>query len=403
MTLNPDGNNFYGPSDAWAGTWKDGTFYRIEGKTGIIKETVKIKDEMGVASNPYGAAIDRYGILWAPNEGTHNLFWFDTTMPTQQGMVVAPAGGAGFYGIAVDGFTTQVAGKDVQVQQVWLGEIGGSGAFRYRPVRDGTYDGLGKGTWAHVSFSGGKTQGRGIGVDNRKPTSFAWVALDGGAMGRIPTNVPDGPTVLPGAMHTFDTGADGTLGAGVALDLDIWGINQGSSSATHFKVDAMGNVVGPPDQIPLDDKPMASDSFCPSMAGGCKPHPYTYSDFTGFGLKNFTNPHGSYTWIQGPCAGNKAPKWLKVLWDANVPMGTSLGLRARTADTLAGLAAAPWIGSWKTSPADLSKPPGPVAPNPGSFLQVEFDLSTQDPQISPALKGFQIAYDCLTTGPGLSG
>jgi hypothetical protein len=398
-----EGNDFTQPSDAWAGTWDNGTFYRIDGATGKIKTTVKIKDQNGVASKPYGAAIDKYGILWAPNEGQRNLFWFDTTNPAQQGMITAPSDmGGGFYGIAIDGFSQKVAGVDKVISQVWMGEISGAGAFRYRPLRDGTYDGLDKGTWAHAVFPGGSPNGRGIGVDNRKPTSFAWVALDSGAIGRIPTNVADGLTMLPAAMNTFPTAAGaGTLGAGVALDLDIWGVNQGTSSATHFKVDAAGNPVGAPDQIPLDDKPGSPDNFCPAPSGlGCKPHPYTYSDFTGFGLKNFTNPHGSYTWIQGPCPGGKAPKWLKVLWDASTPTGTALTVRVRGADTLAALTAAPWIGPWKASPADLSMAPGPLMPNPTGFLQLEFDFTTQDPTISPALKGFQIAWDCLMSGPG---
>src|SRR5258708_30150045 len=109
-----------------------------------------------------------------------------------------------------------------------------------------------------------------MGVDNRTP-AWAWVALDGGAIGKIPADMPDGTSNYAAAPNVFSTGASGTLGAGVAIDLDIWGINQGTSSATHFPVDAMGNVTLPTaaDQVTLDDNP----------ANGAivKPQPYTYS------------------------------------------------------------------------------------------------------------------------------
>ena len=33
------------------------------------------------------------------------------------------------------------------------------------------------------------------------------------------------------------------------------------------------------------------------------PQPYTYSDFTGFGLRNFTRPAGTYTYVIQGCNG----------------------------------------------------------------------------------------------------
>ncbi|MBI5535168.1 MAG: hypothetical protein HY898_20745 [Deltaproteobacteria bacterium] len=400
----------YGASDAWAGTWKDGTFYRIQGKTGQIIDTVKIQDQAGVASVPYGAAVDRCGILWAPNEANHQLFYFDTANTSMQGMTQNPHGGSGFYGIAVDGFKqpNPDGGAPLEIQQIWLGEVGASGAYRYRPVRDQGFAGLGTGTWAFVTFTGGSAQGRGIGVDNRTPTAYAWVALDGyvpgsppAAIGRIPTNIADGVSVL-GPENTFPTGQVGTLGAGVANDLDIWGINQGTSSASHFKVDAAGNVIGAPDTVPLDDKPAAAEDFCANpVSGQCKPHPYTYSDFTGFGLRNFTVPHGVYTWIQQGCLGGKKTKWKKIYWDALTPAGTELTVQARSADTKPALNTATYTGAFKVSPADLEvkQAPGPLAPNPADYLQVEFDFTTTNSEESPKLKSFQIVYECVDDVP----
>ena len=389
----------YGASDAWAGTHTDGVFYRIHGNTGAIIATVPILPQNGVASTPYGAAIDKYGILWAPNQGTGHLFYFDTNNPSNQGMVTYPeAHGGGFYGIAMDGYKEidPNTGDPVDIQQVWLGDVGGSAAYRYRPKRDGTFEGLAQGTWAYANFEGGPTRGRGLGVDNRSPTSFVWVALDGypswtGHIGRVPYDVLDGVTTLTAAGNTFDTTQGMTTGAGVAFDGDIWGINQDSSSAVHFKVDDQGNVVGGPDVVPLDDKPNSPENFCGQ--GTCKPHPYTYSDFTGFGLRNFTNPQGYYAWVQeGHCEPGKT-KFLKVEWDAFTPPGTSITLSVRTADSKTVLENSPWIGTWDASPAVLENAPGPLDPNPTNFIEVLFELTTQNDD-SPKLKSFQIIASC---------
>lgn len=399
LALSPPDNNEFGAvqasSNAWVGTWKNGTFFRINGDTGLIEKTVKIEDREGVQSLPYGAVVDQYGILWAPNEAQTHLFYFDTKDPTKQGMVSADAvGGTGFYGIAVDGFT--VPGESKARQQIWLGEVGSSGAYRYRPKRDGGFDGLSQGTWARAAFEGdgAVTQGRGIGVDNRQPTSFAWVALDSGAIGRIPTDLPDQVSSLLAPTSVFPTGQKGTLGAGVASNLDVWGVNQDTSSATHFTVDAKGDIVGPPDTIPLDDKPNSGADFCP--LGGCKPYPYTYSDFTGFGLVNFTSPKGYYAWTQPGCPGNAETTWYAVAFDADVPQDTTVTVAARGADSLADLEKASFTAEYAVSPANLLGAPGPLAKNPAKYLQVRFTLSTNG-VTSPKLKGFQIAYACAQT------
>ena len=404
LTLAPSEMEMFppAPSDAWAGTWKNGVFYKINGATGEIVNIVQIQPQNGVGSQPYGAAVDRYGILWAPNIGSYSLFYFNTKDPTQQGMVQAGVGGGGFYGIAIDGYT--VPGASTQTQQIWMGEVSGAGAYRYRPVRDQGFDGIKNGTWARAAFDapGSVSQGRGIGVDNRQPLSFAWVALDGylsggnGGIGRIPVDIPDNTTNFMGATSVFGTEQGGTLGAGVAANLDIWGINQANSSATHFTVDMAGNLMGPPDQVPLDDKPNSPEGFC--GAGQCKPHPYTYSDFTGFGLVNFTNPKGYYSLIQKGCDNGDKTRWYAVEWDQDMPAGTQISMVARSADSLAGLAAAPFTGQYLASPADLQVAPGPLLPNPANYIEVQFVLTTTN-DISPKLKGFAVAFACEADDP----
>src|SRR5581483_10513522 len=344
-----------------------------------------------VTPNPYGAAIDSFGILWAPVEATGALYYFDTNAanpadPMNQGVVTETLTGSGFYGIAIDGYKD--AGGNL-IQQVWMGNVGNSGAYRYRPVRNGTFAGIGTGTWSHVQFTGGVTQGRGIGVDNRTPTSYVWVALDGGAIGKIPFDVMDGEQTFAAATNVFSTKQAGTLGAGVAIDLDIWGINQGSSSATHFSVDPMGNVLNAasPDQVTLDDNPTNNAIS--------KPQPYTYSDFTGFGLRNFTNPHGTYDWTQTGC-GPMRTHWIGVTWDAETTPGvTAVTMKARSADSTAALGSALFTNPYLSSPADLTAAPRPVSPNPSGFLDVEFILTTTDKSVTPKLKSFNIIWECV--------
>ena len=349
-----------------------------------------------VDSHPYGAAIDQFGILWAPNVYNHHLFYFDTTdpnNPNKQGVVGAPTSlgydGTGFYGIAVDGYQD----KDAKlVQQVWVAHYGGSGgAFRYRPVRTTSFADLAKGTWAYITFNGpnfSACNGRGIAVDNRTPAN-AWVGLDSnpGGVGRIDANVADGATVTDRVFRAGAYAGATTLGVGVANDLDIWGVNQSDSSLTHYTVAATTADLTPADKVVLSDNPR--------LAGGQQPNPYTYSDFTGFGLRNFTNPRGYYQWTQVGCSNGQAgkTKWVSVVWDADVPNNTGVVVRVRSADDIATLNAATFSTPFTMTPADLTLPPA-LMPNPSGYLQVEFDLSTMQKDVTPTLKGFQIIYEC---------
>jgi hypothetical protein len=286
------------PSDAWVGTYADGSFYRIDAATGTIKSSVTLASHSGMTSHPYGAVIDQFGILWAENvagDGSCSngcVFYFDTANTANQDAVAPPIAlaGSGFNGIALDGFR----GATGLVQQIWFGAYGGYGAYRYRPVRNTTFAAIHNGTWAlgQITGSGQISAARGLAVDNRNP-AFVWVAFDGGGVGKIPTNLPDGNTTLAPAANLVLTSQNMTVGTGVDGGDDVWAANQGSSTLTHFSVDAVGNVTnsGSPDQLNLDDRFGAPDSSCPHpMFGLCKPHPDTNSDFTGFAFLTFTYP-----------------------------------------------------------------------------------------------------------------
>ncbi len=48
-----------------------GQFFRVDGVTGLVEDTVQIQPQNGVSSNPYGAAVDFYG------KGTWRLWDID--------------------------------------------------------------------------------------------------------------------------------------------------------------------------------------------------------------------------------------------------------------------------------------------------------------------------------------
>ncbi|MSP61859.1 MAG: hypothetical protein EXR72_16300 [Myxococcales bacterium] len=244
----------------------------------------------------------------------------------------------------------------------------------------------------------------GVAVDSRTPKRyFAWVAGDK-AVVRIPasdTPLPNGQDVLvDGANYPAVKIAGQGKGVGVDRAQNVWNVS-GDSSATRILVDAQGNmkwpdIFSPPigaNRCPAGDRCNTKDS--PKSS----PAPYTYSDFTGFGLTNFTDPKGFYSYLQEGCVGVQNgwnTRWIAVDWDAVVPPNTTLAVRARS-----GATAKPddtwgaWTLPFPVSPADLIAGDA-LSPNylADAYLQVEFHLTSNDQKSAPTLKSFHILFAC---------
>ena len=387
-----------GPSDAWAGTFNDGAFYRIDGTTGLTKAQGNVGAKGGPGITPYGAAIDANGILWAVNLGG-GLAYFDTGNPTVSAKVRTPTfSPLGGYGMTLD--------RD---QNIWMGGYPTNNAYRYSPDRSAGFAQLANGFWTMVknvgNSNGASGNGRGVAADSRTQASYdIWVARDGnpGAVARIRSEdapMPAGAdTTIDGSgFAAMQVAGNNTIGAGVDTDQNIWGISYGGSVATRIKVDAMGNMTKP------DTTGGTAGKSCPVGAGdrcalnftgtSTSADPYTYSDFTGFGLRNFTNPKGTWSIVKLGC-GTQDTNWEKVIWDADVPANTTLTVRSgKTAVPDASWG--PWTGGYTTSPADVKVAPGPMMPNPAPYMEVEFDFATTDRAATPRLKSMSIAYECI--------
>ncbi len=356
------------PGNVWVGMFTEQAFYQINGETGALMQRVPAGTAtLGIS--PYGAAIDGNGILWAPNGagGTGPLARIDTS--TNPSPAPTLAGGVhpnGSYGIAVD-----------LMDRVWLAGWSNNTMHRYTPST---------GVWTTATIPSSPGWGvRGIGIDTR---GNIWGALHGTGAG-----FPGSRLVRIDANSATETGIwdmpgqTTPTGAGVDFDGDVWAINQTTSSASRLHIDA---VSGQPVAHPTTGNIV--DTFPVGL------NPYTYSDFTGLGLRTVTRPSGEYLVpIQG-CTGNEQATWTEVAWTSTEPPGTEVEIYVRAGDDLATLNQAPLFGPWLVSPANLQVPPGPV---PASrYLLLIIRMISQDRESTPIVHSYNVEWSCPGDVPG---
>jgi len=282
----------------------------------------------------YGLAIDAEGIIWIATMTDAGLAAFNTNTNRYVG-AWAPSRCGSTYGVSVDGDGNVWAGSWRCNSLLRLDRTAFEAgrvvfdAFMHSTIletRGVAVDGTGA---VYVAASGTNRLGK------FDPATSAWLWT-------IPTcNVP--------------------IGVGVASDANIWVICQGSAEAIRYT----------PDGEELDTVTTGRG-------------PYSYSDMTGFQLRNFTAPRG--TWAVDFDCGFAACTVDRVRYDAAIPSGTSVAVRARTRVD----ASAPW-GEWSpafnVSPAEVS---GFLAP--GRFAQVEVTLATTSRSLSPVVSSVSIEW-----------
>lgn len=356
--------------DAWVGTYNrkpQNAFYRIAGDTGKLDGPYPLPDN----HHSYGCAVDSSGIVWSADVGdTSNsksrlgsLAYVDTGNPSQVGSRLETKWAWTFYGIAVD-----------PSGNIWLGGYKSKKIFRYRPNRPSFAD-LKTGTWTAITQPSALTNSRGIAIDNR---GKVWVAIQNGYVWRVDQSIADGEQDLSNDTNYWKVSGGNVIGVGVDFAGHVWAVSFANDVASRLDVDAQGNPTLPP-TAETQTVPVGNN-------------PYTYSDFTGFGLKTVIAPVGRYAYTFHPCPGIKAD-WQAVLYNATLPGKTAITLRVRSGDTESTLGQ--WIGPYETSPAELQAGAAmPLAPNPAEILQVEFTLSSGDALTSPTLHDFQVQYSC---------
>ncbi len=338
---------------AWIGIYSDMRYYEIDALSGEITG----EEANCSPCTPYGAAIDRDGVLWSACL-SQNMCHFDTEDTSDVEVLLMPSGSN--YGITVD-----------QNGDVWLGGT----VTRYAPADEewttvpiGACDGFG--------FGGG-LYGTGIASDGN---GSIWVGgCSTGSVCRIDSESLECTQIMAN---------NGSYGMAVDFDGYVWGIGMGQNNAA---------VIDPEDEsveLVLND--------CAGGGGyyggtGCLVNPYTYSDMTGFQLRNATDPFGEYTIAFEGC-GAGATTWTAISFEAETPVGSAIQFSVRTHDDLALLGAQPWVVIGTTepleSPAPILDAIAAAGQAQGNYIEVQARLMSLDRLAKPFLLMLGAQYSC---------
>jgi len=314
----------------WVGLFEEQKYVELDRRTGVATGV-----EVSVAPcTPYGAAIDRDGHLWSACLSS-NLASFDTANPGAGARVIQQPGSN--YGITVD-----------EHGHVWTG----GSVTRYDPAT-GTFlqpgvDGEAEPCEGQVPGENGadgrdcgwmgQAYGSAIAADGQ---GSVWVGGCGGGVCRVRE---EGDTLTLTSLAV----SNGAYGMAVDFDGKVWGIGMGGNNAAvidpdteTFELvlnDCEGGGGGDPDGN--------QEGWEGGFGTGCLVNPYTYSDMTGFQLRNAQDPRGSLPLRLEGCADGPT-SWRTLVADADVPAGSSISIEARAADTEEALAALPFsaVGS----------------------------------------------------------
>ncbi len=337
----------------WVGLYSRRRYFELDGADG--EATGREVDVSPVT--PYGAAIDREGFLWSAGlsgAGTGPSRINTETAEVECIGIGCDHPGDYCYGITVDEEGDVRCGGDARVYRVAADE------------------------WEDVELPGaGILPAWGVGV------IAPGVAADG--MGNV-------YYAASGDSHIYRVNREdvsdvegfpaGTSVYGIAIDFDgfVWAIGNGAGNAAVLD--------------PVDDTVEVVLNDCP---GPCLNGPYTYSDMTGFQLRNATNPLGEYRRVF-ECESGGAPEWQNIEWDADIPVGTSISVEARSADDLASLSLQPWTQIAEdppdVSPASIDAAFLAAGVTQATFIEVKFQLRSSVRDASPRLRSFTIESTC---------
>jgi len=347
--------------DVWVANFREQRVYKLSSANGQIIPVNAAGDTfITLTFGPYGMIVDGQQRLWVVEPGVARV----AIINTLDGSIIAPSVTPPA-GTTCSAYALGIDGKD----RLWLpGWSAGAIACRYDRATD---------TWTRFDFTGtqcvgGMNQaignGRGIAADDQ---GNVYMSAYNGRAQLIRFNADTG-AVIPfgtaGCIDATDAQTSNSIGVGLDGDGHPW-VNNYTGNA--MKIDKVTGAV----------------TRTPQQPAGL----YTYSDFTGYQLRKFTAPRGTYRKDFEGCSDMTG--WRTLNWDADVPTGTTLQVFVKVAATRAELdnTAVMRYGPYTSSPIDLAALMIPKA----RWIRVEFVLQSNNGASTPVLKGFDLNWSCV--------
>jgi len=409
--------------DAWAGCWSDSTLVRLNGDTGRTMNTAQLD------IRPYGAIADQSGRVWAVQKEAVGMIYVNNGQPSHQtanfyfalqsvnantndvSALVAPSAGSdayawcSAYGIGIDG-----SGR------IWLGGrfTEGIQICRYDP-RDNTWWHWGMSAEPHTNTGEPFGSARGIAVDTR-----GWVYFSGNGIGRsvggvggnfdathwpltrsqlmvIDSNNPNDPIIpfdLDGTGQNLvraydDSNETGAIGVGIDTGNNVWMVNH-TGTAVQFRPDHDARVV----RLGLNTRQVFDTANPRPSPNGLASGLYTYSDFTGYQLRNYAS-QGHFTRYFEACPNiTGRPVWYGLVWKGRVASEDAIRVEVR-------------FGSSKATLGPGSFPPAEsiqwenaqwfsidFGAQLSNGMEVTFHLTAVEGQPPPVLEDFMVYSEC---------
>ena len=397
-----------------ANRWGDGTVNKIlhdcecpDAET-LCTECVALTVSLGTDTIPRGLAIDAANNVWVGKYNTYELVMLnneDGTIESEFSIDLPP------YGLAIDS-----QGK------IWISSIfNGITCFDTNTWEScGTFTGWTENIDWHADSDQDCINPYGIAVDIDGNIWFGnWSC---GGLGRLDRasyeqSILDNTDDLTGAIAYDDVrvtariydGVSTSYTRGVAVDGagDIWVAASASDRLNHFDPETETYIgayaagtnpigVGISDQghaIAVDyggDMAYAYDSEGTlQWYASTGSNPYSYSDMTGFQLRNFTAPQG--VWNQTFDCTDVDPEvgcvFDYLTWDADVPPDSSVQVRVRTGvDGADGdIVWGDWSAAYTTEPAPLGR-----EGYEGRYVEVEITLFSSPIGEAPLLRAAEL-------------
>lgn len=388
----------------WVGDDEQGgVVWKLDGRTGEVLMRLETPP-----AAPYGMALGGDGNLWISGRSNGTFGRINTRACTPQRCPASSMESInilGFLEFSADRseLLTSTYGITVDFKgRVWLAT--GRALLRYDPNKSESYAhvegsmayactgprsectelragaALDNYRWVSIGAPGAGQLFRGVTADSQ---GYVFAALQGGNVVRYEGDTPRNQRILPG------TNLDGASW-GMATDADgqIWTIGFGQPHPRVFDVEGVL-------------RPEAGDIELTL--------PYTYSDMTGSQLRFATQPAGTLRRTFEGCSAEETTRWHAIGLATATPPRTRITVRARSASTPEGLAAAAFVAVGEVpgnaTPLSLTDALQRAEMQSERYLEVELRLITDNQSgeqlITPRLLAADVGYFCATPTSGL--